>query len=454
MEDVEVPDYFLCPISMQLMRDPVTTSTGITYDRENIEKWLFKCKNTTCPITKQELLTIDLTPNHTLRRVIQSWCILNSSHGVERIPTPKPQVTKSYVLKLLKQAMQSQEMQLSCLRKLKSIAHASESNKKCLESCEVADFLASIIMKKEVAFIQDLEFRISGRDTLLQKVMSSDIVSPKDSESYKLSCDNSQTPLVLEYFTTEASNEALDILFHLNPSDETLKKFVSKDNGDELFLDSLLYFLKCGNYQSREYAIMLLKSAFNVADPGQLIGAKQEYFKEILLFLNNKLISQQATKASLKLLVQLCPWGRNRIKAIVVGAISTLIELLLDTIERRSCELILSILHQLCSCAEGRAELLNHGAGIAIVSKKILRVSQVASDRGVRILCSISKFSATSRVLQEMLQVGVVSKLCLAIQVDSCSKTKEKAKEILRLHSRVWRDSSCLPPHLLSSYPS
>ncbi|XP_015087175.1 E3 ubiquitin-protein ligase PUB23-like [Solanum pennellii] len=426
MEDVEVPNYFLCPISMQLMRDPVTTSTGITYDRVNIEKWLFKCKNTTCPITKQELLTMDLTPNHTLRRVIQSWCIMNSSHGVERIPSPKPQVTKSYVLKLLKQAMQSQEMQLSCLRSLKSIAHASESNKKCLESCEVVDFLASIVMRKEVAFIQDSV----------------------------LSCDNSQTPLVLEYITTKASDEALDILFHLNLSDETLKKFVSKDNGDELFLDSLLYFLKCGNCQSRDYAIMLLKSAFNVADPCQLIGVKKEYFKEILLFLNYKLISQQATKASLKLLVELCPWGRNRIKAIEVGAISTLIELLLDTIERRSCELILTILHQLCSCAEGRAELLNHGAGIAIVSKKILRVSQVASDRGVRILCSISKFSATCKVLQEMLQVGVVSKLCLVIQVDSCSKTKEKAKEILRLHSRVWRDSSCLPPHLLSSYPS
>ncbi|KAJ8574407.1 hypothetical protein K7X08_026212 [Anisodus acutangulus] len=438
---------------MQLMRDPVTTSTGITYDRENIEKWLIKYKNITCPVTKQELtLTTDLTPNHTLHRLIQSWCIMNSSHGVERIPTPKPQVTKSHVLKLLKEAMESPQMQLSCLMKLRSIAHASESNKKCLESCGVVDFLASIIMKKEVASVEDLEFD-SGGDTLLQK-MSSGIVSQKDSEISKLSCDDNSTLLALRTpleYHTKASDEALDILFHLNPSDEDLKKLVSKD---ELFLDSLLHFLKCGNYQSRAYTIMLLKSAFNVADPGQLIGAKQEYFKEILSFLNNKLISQQATKAALKLLVELCPWGRNRIKAIEVGAISTLIELLLDTTERRSCELILSILHQLCSCAEGRAELLSHGAGLAIVSKKILRVSQVASDRAVRILSSISKFSATCRVLQEMLQVGVVSKLCLVIQVDSCSKTKEKAKEILRLHSRVWRDSSFLPPHLLSSYPS
>ncbi|CAN4080441.1 unnamed protein product [Withania somnifera] len=450
MEEVEVPNFFLCPISMQLMMDPVTTSTGITYDRENIEKWLIKCKNTTCPMTKQELLTIDLTPNHTLRRLIYSWCIMNSSHGVEQIPiTPKPQITKSHVLKLFKEAMESQDMQLSCLRKLRSIVHASESNKKCLESSGVVDFLASIIMKKEVACIDDSEFIISGGDTLLRKV-SSNIVSPKDSELDKSSCNINQTPSVLEYFTKE-SDEALDILFHLNPSDEDLKKFVLEH---ELFLDSLLHFLKHGNYQSRAYAIMLLKSAFNVADPGQLIGAKQEYFKEILSFLNYKLISLQATKAALKLLVELCPWGRNRLKAIEAGAVSTLIELLLDTTERRSCELILSVLHQLCSCAEGRAELLSHGAGIAIVSKKILRVSQVASDRGVRILSSISKYSATPRVLQEMLQVGMVSKLCLVIQIDNCSKTKEKAKEILRLHPRVWRDSSCLPSHLLSSYPS
>nr|XP_016484421.1 PREDICTED: E3 ubiquitin-protein ligase PUB23-like [Nicotiana tabacum] len=424
MAEVEVPDYFLCPISMQMMRDPVTTSTGITYDRENIEKWLIKFKNTTCPVTKQELLTIDLTPNHTLRRLIQSWCIMNSSNGVEPIPTPKPQVTKIHVLKLLKKAMESPEIQLSCLRKLRSIAHSSESNKKCLESVGVIDFLASIIKKKEVAFVEDSEY------------VSYDIVSRKILH----------TPMEL----TKASDEALDILFHLNLSNEDLKKFISQD---ELFLDSLLHFLKCGNNQSRAYAITLLKSAFNAADPGFLIGVKQEYFKGILSVLKTK-ITQQATKAALKLLVELCPWGRNRIKAIEVGAVSTLIELLLDTNERRSCELMLTILHQLCSCAEGRAELSSHGAGVAIVSKKILRVSQVASDRAVRILSSISKFSANSRVLQEMLQVGVVSKLCLVLQMDSCSKTKDRAKEILRLHSRVWRDSSCIPPYLLSSYPS
>jgi hypothetical protein len=76
-------------------------------------------------------------------------------------------------------------------------------------------------------------------------------------------------------------------------------------------------------------------------------------------------------------------------------------------------------LDQLCGCAEGRAELLNHGAGLTIASKKILRVSHVASDRGVRIMSSICRYSANSIVLHEMLHVGAVSKLCLVLRVDS-----------------------------------
>lgn len=65
--EVEVPCDFLCPISLQLMKDPVTL---ITYDRDNIEKWLFSFNNKTCPVINQQYLT----PNHTLRRLIQSWC--------------------------------------------------------------------------------------------------------------------------------------------------------------------------------------------------------------------------------------------------------------------------------------------------------------------------------------------------------------------------------------------
>ncbi|KAH7854091.1 hypothetical protein Vadar_010011 [Vaccinium darrowii] len=115
--------------------------------------------------------------------------------------------------------------------------------------------------------------------------------------------------------------------------------------------------------------------------------------------------------------------------------------------------MILTALDQLCQCAEARAELLKHGAGLAVVSKKILRVSKVGTERVVRILLSIAKYSGSGVVVQEMVQLGVVTKLCLVLQVDSGSKAKERAREILKLHARVWKNSNCISMNLLSSYP-
>ncbi|XVF05073.1 hypothetical protein REPUB_Repub05bG0139900 [Reevesia pubescens] len=413
MDEIEIPPHFLCPISLQLMRDPVTISSGITYDRDSIEKWLYSCKNKTCPVTKQALQDSDLTPNHTLRRLIQAWCILNASHGIERIPTPKPPIDKTQIAKLLKDAEKFPEMQLKCLKRLRSITLEGERNRSCLEAAGAVEFLVSIIKNYD--------------STLLLEV------------------ENNEG---LEFI--KDSDEALSILYHINVSESSLKSIISND---QEFVESLVQLLKNGNYQSRAYAAMLLKNVFEVADPIHLISVKPEFFAEIVRTLRDQ-ISQQASKAALKLLVEVCPWGRNRIKAVEGGAVFVLIELLLETSDKRVSELALIVLDQLCGCAEGRAEFLKHGAGLAIVSKKIFRISHVASDRAVRILSSICRFSPTSRVLQEMLQVGVVAKLCLVLQLDSSYKTKEKARDILKLHSRVWRNPSCIPSHLLSSYPS
>ncbi|KAI3447409.1 hypothetical protein Pfo_004074 [Paulownia fortunei] len=409
MAEIEVPPYFLCPITLEIMKDPVTLSTGITYDRDSIEKWIFTQKNLTCPVTKQVLVDQELTPNITLRRVIQSWCTLHATQGIERLPTPKAPVSKPQLLKLLKDA-KSPQMQMKCLKTLRSIASQNQTNKRCMESAGTAEFLVSLIVKKT---LETSRAEVSEDLSDLQKA-----------------CD-----------------EALSILYSLQLSESGLKAL---NNGD--FVESLTLVMQCGSYESRAYAIMLLKSMLEVADPSLLINLRPEFFAELVQILNDQ-ISQKASKATLKLLISACPWGRNRVKAVEAEAVPVLIDLLLDSSEKRACEMMLMVLDLLCQCAEGRAELLKHSAGLAIVSKKILRVSQVASERAVRILHSISKFSATPGVLQEMLQIGVVAKLCLVLQVDCGSKTKERAREMLKLHARAWRNSSCIPRNLFSSYP-
>uniref|UniRef100_A0A803QN20 U-box domain-containing protein n=1 Tax=Cannabis sativa TaxID=3483 RepID=A0A803QN20_CANSA len=416
MDEIEVPQFFICPISLEIMKDPVTLSTGITYDRESIEKWLFSGKNECCPVSKQPIIPdSDLTPNHTLRRLIQAWCTMNASHGIERIPTPKPPINKTQIIKLINDA-KSPQSQIKCLRRLRSIAAESETNKRCLESAGAVDFLASLIGNNYNELENDMSFS--------------------------------------DHFA-RASDEALCILNNLQLSETVLKNLMARN---QELVESLTKVMQRGTCESRVHAVVLLKSLLEVADPMRIIGLRPELFVELVQVLKDQdQVSKAAFKAALQLLIQLCPWGRNRIKAVEAGAVPVLIELLLETnsSEKRRCvEVAMAVLDTLCGCAEGRAEFLHHSAGLAMVSKKILRVSQTASEKAVRILHSISKFSATSGVLQEMLQLGVVAKLCLVLQVDCGSKTKERAREILKLHARTWKKSPCVPTSLLSSYPA
>ncbi|KAL1371630.1 hypothetical protein HN51_001865 [Arachis hypogaea] len=67
------PEDFRCPISLEMMTDPVTVTTGQTYDRASIKKWL-KAGNTICPKTGENLSNTELVPNTTLKRLIQQFC--------------------------------------------------------------------------------------------------------------------------------------------------------------------------------------------------------------------------------------------------------------------------------------------------------------------------------------------------------------------------------------------
>lgn len=70
MKKIKIPENFLCPISYEIMLDPVVTSSGSTYDRKNIVKWL--ANKRTDPMTRDEISTT-LTPNKLLKKIILSF---------------------------------------------------------------------------------------------------------------------------------------------------------------------------------------------------------------------------------------------------------------------------------------------------------------------------------------------------------------------------------------------
>ncbi|XVE67305.1 hypothetical protein DITRI_Ditri08aG0150000 [Diplodiscus trichospermus] len=72
-----IPHEFLCPITLEIMTDPVIVATGQTYERESIRKWL-NSNHRTCPKTGQTLEHLSLAPNFALRNLILQWCEKNN----------------------------------------------------------------------------------------------------------------------------------------------------------------------------------------------------------------------------------------------------------------------------------------------------------------------------------------------------------------------------------------
>lgn len=76
-------DSFFCPLTKQVMRDPVTLENGQTFEREAIEKWFRECKesgrNLQCPLTLKELKSADLKPSIALRNTIEEWSARNEA---------------------------------------------------------------------------------------------------------------------------------------------------------------------------------------------------------------------------------------------------------------------------------------------------------------------------------------------------------------------------------------
>jgi hypothetical protein len=70
-EPIDAPEQFLCPITLQVMSDPVITADGHTYERVAIEAWLQKCN--TSPQTGAPLLHRVLTPSIALRQLIDEF---------------------------------------------------------------------------------------------------------------------------------------------------------------------------------------------------------------------------------------------------------------------------------------------------------------------------------------------------------------------------------------------
>ncbi|KAH6559334.1 hypothetical protein KP509_1Z013500 [Ceratopteris richardii] len=152
-----VPDDFRCPISLELMRDPVIVATGQTYERASIERWLEGHR--TCPKTRAVLPHTILTPNYVLRSLIEQWCETNgidilrkaSSNGVSR-PNGTDFLAKdrTAVAVLIERLCSGQvDLQRAAAGELRSLAKQSNENRACIAEAGAIPHLVSLLATQD-----------------------------------------------------------------------------------------------------------------------------------------------------------------------------------------------------------------------------------------------------------------------------------------------------------------
>ncbi|XP_028805498.1 U-box domain-containing protein 21-like [Neltuma alba] len=411
--EVVVPNHFRCPISLDLMKDPVTLSTGVTYDRDNIERWFLE-GNFTCPVTNQVLRSFDLIPNHTLRIMIQEWCVENRQHGVERIPTPRIPISPVQVEELLLLVKSSARRldQYGCLnlvQKMEKWGEESERNKKCIVENGATAALASAFD----AFAND---SIEKNLSVLEEILS-----------------------------------ALNWMFPLQME-------AQKSLGSQASLGCMVWFLKHQDLAGKEKSIVALRELLSFGNEDHLnVLAEIEGVNELLVEFITKRLSPTITKASLAVvfyMVSSSSSSSNKMKQrfIQLGLVSSLLDILLDS-ERSLCEKALAIFDSLCSCEEGREKAYNNALTIPVLVKKILRVSAMATDSSVSAIWKLCKNGAEKEeeeeeegksVPIEALQVGAFQKLLLVLQIGCGDETKVKATELLKLLNQYGSGVDCV----------
>ena len=69
-----------CPISHEVMKNPVLAKDGQTYEKEVIQEWI--ARKSTSPFTREVLNVNDLTPNLALKSEVEELtCKLNKLEG-------------------------------------------------------------------------------------------------------------------------------------------------------------------------------------------------------------------------------------------------------------------------------------------------------------------------------------------------------------------------------------
>ncbi|KAE8647205.1 U-box domain-containing protein 44 [Cucumis sativus] len=208
-------DSFLCPLTKQVMRDPVTIESGQTFERAAIEMWFNECKESRrrpiCPMTLKELRSTELNPSIALRNTIEEWTARN----------------EAVQLDMARKSLNLSSPENETLGSLKYVQHVCQKglSRHIARNAGLIPMIVSLLKSTS----RKVQFR--ALETLR-------IVAQEDSECKEMLAEGDTLHTVVKFLRHERSKEkeeAVALLYELSKS-EALCEEIGSVNGAILIL--------------------------------------------------------------------------------------------------------------------------------------------------------------------------------------------------------------------------
>ncbi|XVF46762.1 hypothetical protein PTKIN_Ptkin03bG0054500 [Pterospermum kingtungense] len=214
---------FLCPLTKEVMKEPVVLETSQTYERTAIKYWFERCvddgRDPTCPVTGQVLKSLELKPNIGLKGTIEEWVNRNVEIQV-----------KSAVEQLSKESVEAEGVE-RVLDVVYRISEEHPSNRFRVRNAGVVVMI--------VKLLRDCSKSIGT--VLRGKALVTLLSLAKDEESKKIMIEEGITRLAINSLIGSSEKEreyAVKLLLELS-SDEACYSRIASEKGAIVLLSSM-----------------------------------------------------------------------------------------------------------------------------------------------------------------------------------------------------------------------
>ncbi|KAL0911999.1 hypothetical protein M5K25_017940 [Dendrobium thyrsiflorum] len=398
-----IPDEFRCPITLDLMKDPVVLASGHTYDRCSISQWI-NSGHQTCPKSGQKLIHMALIPNYNLKSLYEQWCKENNLSSTLRHRAPD-----------------------SAAEEAVTVNHISATR----AAIEAARMTAEFLVGKLAMGSPETQRQAAYELRLLAKfgMENRRIIAEAGAIPFLVTLLGSRDPRTQENAVTALLN--LSIF-------ENNKTLIMAAGA----LDSIVKVLRDGELmEARENAAATIFSLSILNECKVEIGKRVEAVAGLVELLQDGTSAGKRDAATA--LLNLAVYDPNKTAVVEAGAVPVLVELLMDE-KAGITDDVLAVLSLLCECKEGMRVIGDNKAVVAILVDLMRFGSEKGKENAIAVLMGLCKDGGAEMGRRLLMNARSVPSL-QSLAATGSMRARRKANALLRLLNRCFSQSNSAP---------